>query len=623
MKKVKSIFLTSILVIGTFFIPVSCVDGILHQIPTTELGSTEFWQTEQDATDALMGAYSHVRGLFNRDYYFDGQADYVRVRDGSGNLSTTETNVTRGAAYKYGLYFPDPAWEFGSKFDRYYKYLYGGVHRANYVIDNVEKMLPSASPESKKKLETIIGEAKLLRGMVYFRLISMWGDVPYVDHIVYDQTEMDDVSRMPIGRIKDLIIDDFTYAFGKLPIKASQMGRASKPAALALRGKLQLYWASWNNFGWPELSTFIPNKMEADKAYEAAAKDFKSVIDDYGLDLFRGGEPGEWGELGKADVLPNYYYLFIPSTGNANDDGEIIFSFTHGGPGTNQGDALMQDFAGRNIQNSQAWVTPYYRLADRYQSTTTGDFMEPLIPMNPNAPGGRTTPGSAVNPESYLGRDYRMKATMIWDYEMSQGLRALQKTDWVPFVYKTWGKKVVVNGVEYTSYDTDGSNSGYVFRKFVRNYEGADRHEGDFNWPVIRLADVFLMYAEATNELHGPQSEAISLVNRVRHRGNLPALSTEKTASKEAFFDAIEQERIVELIAEGHRAFDLRRWRAIERVWGPPGSDEVWMLDTHGGKPQSWFKNLTERQYQQCYIFAIPESERDRNPNLTQNKPWL
>ena len=94
------------------------------------------------------------------------------------------------------------------------------------------------------------------------------------------------------------------------------------------------------------------------------------------------------------------------------------------------------------------------------------------------------------------------------------------------------------------------------------------RQEGDYNWPVVRLADVYLMYAEATNELYGPQQDAIALVNRIRHRGNLPPLASDKISDKKAFFDAIEQERIIELIAEGHRAFDLRRWRAIERVWG-------------------------------------------------------
>lgn len=92
--------------------------------------------------------------------------------------------------------------------------------------------------------------------------------------------------------------------------------------------------------------------------------------------------------------------------------------------------------------------------------------------MNPNAPNARTTKNSAVNPESYLNRDYRMKASMLWDYEMIQGLASLKKTDWVPFIYKSWNAKVTIDGKQYTSYNTDGTNSGYVFRKFVRNYEG-------------------------------------------------------------------------------------------------------------------------------------------------------
>jgi hypothetical protein len=76
--------------------------------------------------------------------------------------------------------------------------------------------------------------------------------------------------------------------------------------------------------------------------------------------------------------------------------------------------------------------------------------------------------------------------------------------------------------------------------------------------------------AEATNEINGPQADAIDLLNKIRRRGNLPALKAEKTADKVTFFAAIEQERIVELFGEGQRGFDLRRWRAIERVWNPP-----------------------------------------------------
>jgi hypothetical protein len=594
----------------------SCTKDLLDQAPTTELAASQFWLTESDATTALMGAYSAVRPLFDRDYYFDGQAEYVRVR---GN-STTSGNLRLGDAYNGGNYNPSG---YASSFDKMYRYLYGGVNRTNYVIENVKKMLPTASASSKPGLEAVIGEARLLRGMVYFRLISMWGDVPYLGNIIYSNDEVVALARTPIAQVKDSIMADFTYAFEKLPAKGSAMGRAGKPAALAFRGKLQLYWACWNKFGWPELDTFTPSATEADKAYIAAAADFKSVINDYNLNLFRNGEPGDWGTMGSAEILPNYYYLFIPSTGNPNTEGEMIMTFTHGGTGTSQGEELMRDFAGRSHEGSQCWLHPRYEIADRYQSTVTGDFADKLIPTNPTTTGARTKLNSAVNPASYANRDYRLKASLMWDYEMSVGLSSLKSTGWCPFIYKTWNATVTINGTKYTTYNTDGCNSGFVFRKFLRNYAGQGRNEGDYNWPVMRLADVFLMYAEATNEINGPQADAIDLVNRIRHRGNLPALAASKTATKEAFFSAIEQERIVELLGEGQRSFDIRRWRALDRVWGPAYGDGKWTIDTNGAQQTRYFQNTSELGYQQCYIFRIPPGERDRNPNLTQNKPWM
>lgn len=616
MKKIKSRILIVVFAVG-MLLPGSCTKDLLDLEPTTQLGANAFWKTEADATTALMGAYASVRPLFDRDYYFDGHGEYVRTR----GTSTTSGNLRLGDAYNGGNYNPSG---YGAGFDKYYRYLYGGVNRTNYVIENVKKMLPEASPSSLPGLEAVIGEAKLLRGMVYFRLISMWGDVPYFTHIVNNNDEVANITRMPIAQIKDSIMADFTYAIEKLPVKGSAIGRAGKPAALAFRGKLQLYWASWNKFGWPELDTFTPSATVANAAYAGAAADFKSVIEDFGLNLFRNGEPGEWGMMGNAEVLPNYYYLFIPSTGNANIEGEMIMVFTHGGTGTAQGEELMRDVSGRSHEGSQCWTHPRYEIADRYQSTVTGDFLPPLVPMNPTTAGARTAPNSAVNPDSYKDRDYRMKASIMWDYEMSQGMLSLKATDWVPFIYKTWNANVEIDGKKYISYNTDGCNSGYVYRKFLRNYAGQGRSDGDYNWPVMRLADVFLMYAEATNEINGPQADAIALVNRVRHRGNLPALASDKTASKEAFFNAIEQERIVELLGEGHRGFDIRRWRAIERVWVPPyDGNGVWRRDTHGGNMQRYFQNSSELTYQQNYIFRIPPSERERNPNLTQNKPWL
>jgi len=363
MKK-RNISTISLLVtlLGCTLFQTACRKGLLDQDPTTELAANQFWKTEADATYALMGAYASIRPCFDRDYYFDGQGEYLRDR--SATNSTTSGNLRLGDAYNNGNYNPTG---YGGSFDKMFRYLYGAVNRANYVIDNTNVLLQTAAPSSVANLETIIGEAKLLRALAYFRLISMWGDVPYISNTVSTDVdeaniEIGDVARMPIGQVKDSILADLTYAYNKLPVKAATLGRTAKPAALALRGKVQLYWGSWKKNGWPELEGFTQNTSEAQTAFAAAAADLKKVVTDYGLTLYKGGEPGEIDTLGKADKLPNYYYLFTPK---ANGDPEMLMVFTHGGTGTSQGEELMRDFAGRSHEGSQCWVSPRYEIADR------------------------------------------------------------------------------------------------------------------------------------------------------------------------------------------------------------------------------------------------------------------
>jgi hypothetical protein len=505
----------------------SCRKDILQQTATTELDQNAFWKTELDATYGLMGLYAAARPVFDRDYYMDGHGEYVRARGNSATLN----NLRLGDAYRTGSYENSG---YGGSFDAMYRYLYGAVNHSNYVIKNINTMMAN-NLGTKANLELILGETRLLRGMVYFRLISMWGDVPYLDHVIYDPTEVTSYTRMPISQVKDSIMADFTYAFDKLPVKATELGRASKPAALSFRGKLQLYWACWNKNGWPELEGFKPDAAAATAAYTAAAADFKAVMNNYQLTLYKNGDPGNIDALGKADILPNYYELFTPKA-NLNNP-EMIMVFTHGGTGTAQGEELMRDFSGRSHEGSQCWVSPRYEIANKYQLISTGDFAPPLIQKNPTTSGStaRTDLNSAVNPNSYAGRDYRMKSTIQWDYETSIGMISLVSTGWCPFIYQTWAGKVTIGGVEYTTYNTDGCNSGYVFRKFVRNYAGQGRSDGDFAWPVMRLADVFLMYAEASNEVSGPLPDAIEAVNKVRRRGALPNLAVDKTGTKQAF----------------------------------------------------------------------------------------
>ena len=269
----KLIFAISIL---CMFISASCVD-LLDQTPTGELAASAFWTTEADAETALNGAYAQARQMFDRDYAFDGNTEYLRYR---ASLSSSQKTSGRSNAYANGSY-NNPGTDYGDNFDTYYQYAYATINRANYVIQNVERMLGNATTEaSKQTLESYIGEARMLRGMAYFRLISLWGDVPYFDRIIESNDEVASISRTSITEIKQHIYDDFTYAWEKLPDKPVALGRFTKWGALAFRGKLQLYWACWNRTswpwskpthtapegGWPELEGFVPDQAASDQA---------------------------------------------------------------------------------------------------------------------------------------------------------------------------------------------------------------------------------------------------------------------------------------------------------------------------------------------------------------------
>ena len=312
-------------------LPVSCRKSLLDQAPTVNPSPDSFWKTEADATSGLLGLYAAIRPCFDRDYYMDGQAEFFRCR----GTSITANNLRLGDAYNGGNFNPTG---YAGSFDNMYRYLYGAVDRANYVIENVTRMQAGGGTNATSTiLQTIQGESRLLRGLAYFKLISMWGDVPYYTFSPTTNADVATLARTPIGKVKDSILADLTFAFNNLPAPSAKpaLGRASKVAALALRGKVNLYWGSWNKNGWPELEGFAPSTGTATAAFTAAAADFKSVINDYGVTLYLGGDPGNIDALGKADILPNYFNLFMPK---ANGNSEMLMVFTHGGTGTCQGE---------------------------------------------------------------------------------------------------------------------------------------------------------------------------------------------------------------------------------------------------------------------------------------------
>ncbi|WP_421829601.1 RagB/SusD family nutrient uptake outer membrane protein [Larkinella sp.] len=140
---------------------------------------------------------------------------------------------------------------------------------------------------------------------------------------------------------------------------------------------------------------------------------------------------------------------------------------------------------------------------------------------------------------------------------------------------------------------------------FIRKYRDAPVISGDSedNWPVLRYADVLLMYAEALNET-GNTAQALPFLNRIRQRAGLAAKTATDAGTQAAMRLALEQERRIELAFEGHRWFDLvRTGRALPVLRAKAAAIGIQT-------------NLTENNL----LFAIPQSQIDINPTkITQN----
>src|SRR5690606_24907124 len=160
--------------------------------------------------------------------------------------------------------------------------------------------------------------------------------------------------------------------------------------------------------------------------------------------------------------------------------------------------------------------------------------------------------------------------------------------------------------------------------KWRRDYETVLPRNVDFsptNFPLLRYADVLLMYAEAENELNGPSDDAHEKLNMVRRRANAyEYVGANKITDKDDFRDTIIDERSRELCFEGLRKFDLIRWGKELFL----GEMRLQQIDFENNAPTS--PNMKEahnaygRVSERHLLFPIPASELSINKAMTQNK---
>lgn len=273
---------------------------------------------------------------------------------------------------------------------------------------------------------------------------------------------------------------------------------------------------------------------------------------------------------GKFGLSNNYAAIFKTSgQANAAVNTEIMFSTQYLAPTNPQ--RTSPGAAGMDIE--LGWwslMQPYKNLVDDYEMTDGKSITESPL-YNPATP--------------YANRDPRLDLTVKLPGEVWKNPAG---TPWTG---------------SYQSY------TGFLMEKYVdlsrAPFSAATATSTDQDYVHLRYADVLLMYAEAKNEVSGPDATVYKAINDVRGRPgiNMPAVDEAKYNTKDKLRDYIRHERRIEFALEGQRYNDLKRWN-IAHIKLPT-------LQTPSGTPLVFdLKN---------YVLPFPQSELDNNPFLVQN----
>lgn len=557
----------------------------LDYTPGDQMSGQTFWQTEDHARQAAVGMYAAMKEpwCFGMEFTFDMCSD---LADGTSPWS----DVSRGDAFSSN----------SSGVQNHWQYLYELVHRANTVIRNVAGM-----PISQETIDRVTGEARFLRAMAYFRMLNCWGGVPYYDETcdINEEFAHLDAPRCTADELRGHILDDLTDAIRKLPVSwdAADLGRATKGAAYALRGKVYLFNRQWDE----------------------AVADFEEIVYNktynYGYSLH-----------------PDYNDLFRLYNGRHSD--EMIFSI-QSIDGNTAGYALdivsyfgnkstMRLIAGNRIVPSATLVDMYenpdgsqFDWDDVFPGFNAGDSQMRRRLMCVAIDQGSTEVTSTLDSDTtkvmdaYRLRDPRLCLNVITPYSHYLGTDAGSSPMDKQFVLADPTKGGAPMEAMAFIRNSEGWNS-YFWRKWIPtgNLDGywGEYTRTPYEFPLIRLGDVLLMLAEAYNE-SGATDKAVIELNKVRERVGMPGLDSGAAwlavNGKEDMAERIRRERAFELAGEGQRYWDLKRWGLLEQS----------------------VKNATDifgdlmytRTYQERHqLWPIPLVEMERNLSLTQNPGW-
>jgi hypothetical protein len=522
--------------------------------------------------------------------------------------------------------------------------LFRGIRDCNIFFENIDKV-PDINEMEKLRW---IAEVKFLKAYYHFWLLRMYGPIPVIRENLPISAGVEEVKvyREPVDTCFNYIVQLLDEAITDLPDvvnnEIDELGRITKAIAMSVKAKVLVTAAS---------PLFNGNT------------DYVGFVDNRGISLFNTTYDQEkWVRAADAckeaieicDSLGYALYTFAPAyTHTVSDETRTQMSIRN-----SVCDKWNSEVIWGNTNSSTTHM--------QQQGTPYG--LDPSYAINNNVSGNLGAPLRIIE-QFYSINGVPISEDKTWDYPNRYKLRVVTESekyrlqpgyttavlncDREPRFYGSLafdGGWWFGNG-RYNDNDqwviqskakqlqvpvTIGMNNvtGYWPKKIIHfeNVIGAsNKHTVEsYPWPVMRVADLYLLYAEALNEINGPSDDVYYWVNLVRERSGLPPVAEawsqfsktpDKYLTQEGCRAIIQQERLIELVFEGHRFWDLRRWKRAQQEMSKPfrGWDTVQEEAALYYRPKTLFsRSFLLREY----FWPISEHEISVNPNLVQNLGW-
>ena len=531
------------------------------------------------------------------------------------------------------------------------KSLWTGIRDCNIFLENIDEVHDLTDYEKTRW----IAEVKFLKAYYHFYLFKCYGPIPIVDINLPISAGIDEVKvyRQPVDSVVHYITNLMAEAAIDLPdanevIEGTEAGRVDKLAALSMRAEVLLFAASPLFNGNTYYASMVDNRGEQlfsqtydPNKWKLAADACKEAID-------------SCLEQGKA-----LYNLVDPMVSNAPDpfklqttyrqaicdrwNKELIWGSTNydcGYLAKNATPRLVR--LGDHLNDATSEWAPTLKMVQKYYSSNGVPIEEDIQWQNNGWYGNRfkVREEPSSGDEIYYVKEGEKTAYLHYNREP----RFYASLGFDKGIYFGNGYYDFPSDVKYCDFMNFGvsgyqggsgySSTGYAVKKdhsFKNAQTSSSTSVEYFPFPIIRLADLYLMYAEALNEENGPSDEVFYYLDLIRSRAGLDgvkeswqnySIKPNEPDTKDGLRKIIHQERTIELAFEGKRFWDLRRWKEIDELNNQP---QGWNIQ--GETPDDFYKVISVAKEPvefsvKDYFWPIKESDLTVNKNLIQNYGW-